>query len=87
MDELLKTKTPLLKYQLFLLQLDWNLFWPPQFLVYKDSVPQDGILWNVSFYKSSQDKLTEQILPFEHLGLAVEQQPLLTLQHEIVAVH
>ena len=61
MDKLLEIKTPPLKYQLFPLQLDWNLFWPPQFPVYKDSVPQDSILWNISFHKLSPNKVDKQM--------------------------
>jgi len=86
-DEPLKTKTPLPEYQLFPPQLNWNLFWPPQPLIYKDSVPPNNILWNVSFHKPSQGGLTKQMQPFKHLELAVGQQPLPTPQHKNVAVY
>ena len=90
MDKPLETKTPPLEYKLFLLQLEWNLFWPPQLPqlpVHKDSVPQSNILWNVSFYKPSQDELTKQMQPFGHPELSVEQLQLLAQQHGIVEAH
>ena len=46
MDEMLETKTLLLKYQLFPPQLDWNLFWPPQLPVYKAFIQPDEALLN-----------------------------------------
>ena len=58
-DEILKTKTLPPKYQLFPPQLDWNPFWLSQLPVHKNPVPQNGIFWNVFFYKPSQDRLTK----------------------------
>ena len=75
-DKLLETRTPPPEYQLFPPQLEWNPFWPPQLPqlpVHKDFVPQDSILWNISFHEPSQDGLTEQMLPFRHLKLTVGQ--------------
>ena len=70
-NESQRQETPPPEYQLFLLQLEWNLFWPPQlpqFPVYKDFVPQNGILWNVSFYKLSPNEINKLMQPFEPKG-------------------
>ena len=62
-DKLLKTKTPLLKYQLFLPQLDWNLFWPPQLpqpLVHKSLSQHVSTLQNEHAHELSQDETFKQ---------------------------
>jgi transposase InsO family protein len=80
-DEPTGRETPPPPYELFPPLLDWNPFWPPQPQAHADPVPQDGILWNVSFHALSQDESIEQMQSDALQEHAVEQRrPLVQLR-------